>query len=106
MCLFEAASAEDVKRLNTEAKLPYLREHSTLHPERPVLDLWFVPSFLLWRARRGYKTQQQPRQQDAPGAGRQRKPSRCTAARRITLADRVGFDMGVGKLTSGGASGE
>jgi hypothetical protein len=25
MCLFEAASAEDVKRLNDEAKLPYLR---------------------------------------------------------------------------------
>lgn len=25
MCLFEAHSAEDVKRLNDEAKLPYLR---------------------------------------------------------------------------------
>lgn len=25
MCLFEARSAEDVKRLNDEAKLPYLR---------------------------------------------------------------------------------
>jgi hypothetical protein len=42
MCLFEATGAEDVKRLNTGAKLPHLRECSTVHPERPVLDPWFV----------------------------------------------------------------